>query len=170
MDLEAHWRAMIRRRRVGKRPLAHPETARRFRQAIAARLAQADPDWWAKSNPAVAAMANRLELRAFEGRRWDARSVRGLRDAIQREETAERVRAQMGRDGDLRRATRLLSAMAEDGDLELIFKEYLFLSMVLMEDHRDEPALRLVVRRAEDYLASKGHPEAPLLRSMRDGL
>ena len=175
MDIEAHWRLMIRQRRRGVRPFADPQTAQRFRDAVASRLRDADPAWLALSNTAIAGLANRLGLRAFEGRRWDARSVRGLRDAIGRERTARRdhaARSQIAEqescDAELRRATTLLSAIAEHRDLDLIAAEWRYLSLVLMEDQRNEPAIRMVVRRAENYLVAKGHPEALLIRSIRD--
>lgn len=177
MDLKAHWRAVIQQRRRGKRPFADPKVAERFRNVIIARLRDTDPEWMALSNPAVASLANGVGLRTFEGRRWDARSARGLRDAIAREgadlrDRADRLKTakQEAQDADLRRATNLLRAMEDGADIDIIWREYRYLSMTLMEAGRDDLPMRMVVRRAEGYLIARGHPEIVLIRSMSKDL
>jgi hypothetical protein len=177
MDLKAHWRAVIQQRRRGKRPFAGPKVAARFRNVITARLRDADPEWVALSNPAVAALANGLGLRTFEGRRWDARSARGLRDAIAREGVALRDRAdrlktarQEAQDADLRRATNLLRAMEDGADIDFIAAEWMVLSLTFVDGQSSQMAMRAVVSRAENYLFDRGHPDAVLVRMMRDEL
>jgi hypothetical protein len=177
MDLAAHWRTVIRQRRRGLKPFATPEVTKAFRDAITARLRTADPQWLALSNPGVASLANGSQLRTFEGRRWDARSARGLRDAIAREganllDRAERLQTakQEAEDADLRRATNLLRAMADGADVDLIAAEWRSVSLTLMERGRDQLLMRMVVRRAEKYLFDRGNPDAVLLRMMRDDL
>jgi hypothetical protein len=73
-------------------------------------------------------------------------------------------------DADLRRATNLLRAMADGADIDFIWREYRYLSMTLMEAGRDGLPIRMVARRAENYLAARGHPEVVLIRSMSKGL
>ena len=177
MDLKAHWRAVIQQRRRGKRPFADPKVAERFRYVIIARLRDTDPEWMALSNPAVAALANGLRLRTFEGRRWDARSARGLRDAIAREGADLRDRAERlntakreAQDADLRRATNLLRAMADGADVDFIAAEWRVLGLTFVDGQSSQKAIRAVVSRAENYLFDRGHPDAVLLRLMRDDL
>ena len=165
---------MSRQRRKGRRPFADPQTAKQFREIVWGRLCEASPDWRDRPNPTIANLANSLGLKTFEGRRWDSRAVRGLIDATERERRNDVSRADRiaeartdDRNALLERATMLLKAIGEHADLDFIYKEFAFLSLTLLEDERDEPAICIVLHRAERYLVERKHPDALVLNQAR---